>query len=350
MKSANIFFPLALVLWLGGSLQAAVAQIPAPTVPAASQAGLPAAERGLAEWLVRLHEAPRKRAYSGTLVVSSDAGALSSARIWHVCDGDQQMERIETLTGPPRSTFRRNDEVITFLPETRTARSENRESLGPLPKFLRTGEYALPEFYGVRFIGSERVAGFEADVVQFVPRDKLRFGYRIWSEKKTGLVIKLQTLDTAGHVLEQAAFTEVQLDAPVKMDQLARMMGRTDGYKLEKPDMVKTTPAAEGWSMRNPVPGFRPTSCFRRPAPAGDAGGDRSVQWVFSDGLATVSLFVESFDRRRHLHDGVMAMGATQMLTRQIADKANGGWWLTAVGEVPVQTLQAFAQSLERRR
>ena len=74
------------------------------------------------------------------------------------------------------------------------------------------------------------------------------------------------------------------------------------------------------------------------------------MQWVFSDGLATVSLFVEAFDRRRHLHDGVMAMGATQMLTRQIADKANGGWWLTAVGEVPVQTLQAFAQSLERRR
>jgi sigma-E factor negative regulatory protein RseB len=74
------------------------------------------------------------------------------------------------------------------------------------------------------------------------------------------------------------------------------------------------------------------------------------VQWVFSDGLATVSLFVESFDRQRHLQEGAVAMGATQTLTRRLGSKGDGGWWLTAVGEVPIQTLQAFAQGLERRR
>jgi sigma-E factor negative regulatory protein RseB len=45
-----------------------------------------------------------------------------------------------------------------------------------------------------------------------------------------------------------------------------------------------------------------------------------------------------------------MAMGATLTLTRQLAGKGNGAWWLTAIGEVPIQTLQSFAQSLERRR
>lgn len=350
MKNVEFFSSLALALCLGSSLQVAYAQIPGATIPVAPPVGQTATKRSLAEWLMRLHEAPRKRAYMGTLVVSSDAGALSSARVWHVCDGDQQMERVETLTGPPRSTFRRNDEVVTFLPETRVARSERRESLGPFPNFLKTGEYAIPEFYGIRHIGSERVAGFDADVVQFVPKDKLRFGYRIWSEKKTGLVVKLQTLDAAGHVLEQAAFSELQLDAPVKIDQLSQMMARTEGYKLEKAEMVKTTPAAEGWLMRNTVPGFRPMSCFKRPAPETQAPGQQSLQWVFSDGLATVSLFVETFDRQRHVQEGVMAEGATQMLTRQLADKGNGAWWLTAVGEVPIQTLQAFAQGLERRR
>jgi sigma-E factor negative regulatory protein RseB len=193
---------LALVLWIGGSLQGVTAQTRGPAVPSEPQTGPGVADRSLGEWLMRLHEAPRKRAYMGTLVVSTDAGAFSSARVWHVCDGDQQMERVETLTGPPRSTFRRNDEVLTFMPETRVARREQRESLGPFPNFLKNGENALPEFYGVRPIGSERVAGFDADVVELVPRDKLRFGYRIWSEKKTGLVIKLQTLDALGRVLE----------------------------------------------------------------------------------------------------------------------------------------------------
>jgi sigma-E factor negative regulatory protein RseB len=283
--------------------------------------------------------------------VSSAAGAMSSARIWHVCDGDQQMERVEALTGAPRSTFRRNDQVVTFQPEAKVARTEKRESLGQFPNLLTTGDNAIPEFYGVRQIGSERVAGFDADVVQFIPKDKLRFGYRIWSEKKTGLVVKLQTLDTAGRVLEQAAFSELQLDAPVKMDQLARMMASTEGYKLERPEMVKTTAAAEGWALRNPIPGFQPMSCFKRPAAEGHPAGERTVQWIFSDGLATVSLFVEVFDRQRHLQEGAMAMGATQALTRHLAgDKGDGDWWLTLVGEVPAQTLQAFAQGLERRR
>ena len=306
--------------------------------------------RSVGEWLMRLHEASRQRAYLGTFVVSSAAGALSSARIWHVCDGEQQMERIETLTGAPRSIFRRNDQVVIFLPEAKVARTEKQESLSLFPSLLKSGDHAIPEFYSVRQTGSDRVAGFDADIVQFVPKDNLRFGYRIWSEKKTGLVIKLQTLDATGRVLEQAAFSELQLDAPVKMEKLAQMMASTEGYKLEKAEMVKTSAAAEGWSLRSSVPGFRPMSCFKRPAPGGRPAADSTVQWIFSDGLASVSLFVEAFDRQRHGQEGVMAIGATQTLTRHLGDKGSGEWWLTAVGEVPRQTLEVFAQGLEHRK
>ena len=136
-----------------------------------------------------------QRNYVGTLVVSSGTGAMSSARIWHACRGDQQVERVDSLTGAPRSTFRRNEEVVTFLPETRVARTEKRESLALFPNLLKPDETSIPEFYAARRVGADRVAGFETDVVQLVPRDSLRFGYRIWSEKKTGLVVKLQTLD-----------------------------------------------------------------------------------------------------------------------------------------------------------
>lgn len=71
------------------------------------------------------------------------------------------------------------------------------------------------------------------------------------------------------------------------------------------------------------------------------------MQWVFSDGLASVSLFVEAFDRRRHAQEGVSAAGATHTLTRKLVDKG-GEWWLTVVGEAPIQTLHAFSQGLER--
>ena len=80
--------------------------------------------------------------------------------------------------------------------------------------------------------------------------------------------------------------------------------------------------------MKNPVAGFRPMTCHKRPAPGADAnkaGG--AMQWVFSDGLASVSLFVEAFDAKRHKVEGVMALGATHALTRRMSDKS-GDWWL----------------------
>lgn len=327
---------------------------PAPaSTPAAAEHG---AERSVSDWLLRMHNASRKRAYVGTFVVSSGSGSLSSARIWHVCNGDQQMERVETLTGAPRSTFRRNDQVITFLPESKVAQTERRESLGLFPNLLQTGDSSIPNFYSAKRIGSERVAGFDADVVRLAPKDKLRYGYRIWSEKKSGLVVKLQTLDTDGSVLEQAAFSELQLDAPVRMEKLAAMMGNTAGYRIDKVEMQKTTALAEGWALKGGIPGFKPMSCFKRPmgaaaAPASDAAPapagkpDGTLQWIFSDGLASVSVFVENFDPARHAQEGLVAMGATQSLSQHVGD-----WWITVVGEVPSQTLKAFAQALERSK
>jgi sigma-E factor negative regulatory protein RseB len=311
--------------------------------PALAQTPSSASTRSVNEWLTRMHEASRQRAYMGTLVVSSGS-AMSASRIWHICDGTQQMERVETLTGAPRTTIRRNNDVITFVPEAKTAWVEKRESLGLFPELLRTPSNQIPEFYGARESGSERVAGHLADVVEITPKDALRFGYRIWAEKKTGLVVKMQTVGEQGAVLEQVAFSELQLDAPVRMDKLKQLMGDTKGYELHKPVLKKTTAEAEGWRLKENVPGFLPMSCHTR---EGDASGSGTapMQWVFSDGLASVSLFVEPYDPSRHAQEKAAVMGATHSLTRRI-----GNQWLTAMGEVPPATLRRFAGSLERTR
>lgn len=301
-------------------------------------------DRTVSEWLVRMHEASKIRSYVGTFVVSSIGGGMSSARIWHSNEGNVQIERVESLTGPRRSVFRRNEQVVTFFPETHTVRTEKRESLGLFTNLLKSTDSAIPDFYVARRMGSDRVAGFEADVVQLAPRDSLRFGYRIWSERRSGLVVKLQTVDGEGNVLEQSAFSELALDTPVRGDKLAQMMGATHGWRVENLDVVKTNADAEGWQLRSPPAGFKPISCYKRPA-AGQASPEGAMQWVFSDGLAAVSLFIEPFDARRHGQEGLFASGATQTLTRRAQD-----WWVTAVGEVPPATLREFAQGLERRR
>jgi len=208
---------------------------------------------------------------------------------------------------------------------------------------LKSSGNSIPEFYSARRLGTDRVAGFEADVVQLVPKDNLRWGYRIWSERKSGLVVKLQTLDDEGKVLEQSAFSELALDAPVRADNLTRMMSATEGWHVERADLIKTSADAEGWQLKSVPAGFKPISCYKRPilsAPTPEG----TMQWIFSDGLAAVSLFVEAYDPRRQAQESFFASGATQTLTHRIQD-----WWLTAVGEVPPRTLRSFANNLERR-
>lgn len=302
----------------------------------------------LNSWLLRVHEASKHRTYTGTFVVSA-GGNLASARIWHACDGVQQVERVEPLSGIPRATYRRNDQVVTLYPSSKVAVLETRESLGLFPALLKSPDASIAEFYNFKVLGSERLAGFEADAVALTPKDAWRYGYRVWSEKRSGLVLQLQTLDAKGRVIEQSAFSELQLDAPVKMTQLVQQMENTAGYRVSRPAMRTVTPDSLGWSLTVPVPGFRSVGCFNRALGAGSADAPsvpNVMQWIFTDGLATLSLFVESFDSRRHQREGATDTGgATHIVTRKLGD-----WWATVVGEVPSATLGAFAAALERKK
>ena len=297
------------------------------------------------EWLLRSHEASKRLASAGTFVMSS-GGTISSAKVWHVCEGNQQMERVENLSGAPRATFRHNDQVVTFMPDQKLVRSETRESMGLFPDLLQSADHRISDFYKVRREGVDRVAGLDSDVVVLAPKDSMRFGYRVWTEQKRGLVVKMQTLDTSGRVLEQAAFSELQIDAPIRMSQLMEMMGKVEGYRVEKSPLLRTTASAEGWAMKVPVAGFKSMNCYKRPAGvSGGASRSEALQWIFSDGLASVSVFVEPFERQRHEKETSLSLGATQTLTRQMGD-----FWVTVMGEVPMTTLRLFANNLERRK
>ena len=336
----------ASVALLAMNYAAAQAPLSLPaSAPVQTTSATGAESSNINDWLMRLHQASKTQTYIGTYVVSA-GGVMSSAKIWHACEGNQQIERVETLTGPPRSIYRHNDQVVTFMPEQKVVRSEKRESLGLFPELLKSTDNRIADFYKVRPDGVERVAGVAADVVVLTPKDDMRFGYRVWTEQKKGILVKLQTLDTDGKVLEQAAYSELQLDAPVKIDKLRHLMADVSGFRLEQPVLLKTTASAEGWRLKSPVAGFKSMNCYKRPSAVPTAAGDEaSLQCIFSDGLASVSLFLEPVNRQRPEKESSQALGATRTLSRQF-----GAYWLTVMGEVPVATLKLFADGLERKK
>jgi sigma-E factor negative regulatory protein RseB len=299
-------------------------------------------------WLTRIHDASASQSFRGTFVVSA-SGMISGSRVVHYCSGSDQYERIESLDGQVRQVLRHNDVVHTVWPTRRVVLVEQRGSVSTFPSLLHgAGDDGFVDHYQVRVEGTDRVAGFDAQVLRVQPRDAQRYGYRLWSEKATGLLLRAEVLGMRDEVLEAAAFTELVLGVKPQPQSVVRSMKTLDGYRIIRPQVVETRLEDEGWSMRVSVPGFRQISCVKRVSPAAQDGWTGSgplLQSVWSDGLTSVSVFIEPFDAQQHTRELQTSIGATQTLMRRF-----GEWWLTVMGDVPAPTLREFAKGIERVR
>ncbi len=307
--------------------------------------------RDVRAWLMRIHSAAGQRNFQGTFVVSG-GGAVSSARIAHYCEGASQFERIESMDGEARHVFRHNEVVHTLWPQSRVALVEQRALMNSFPGLLSGGDDGIAEWYDVRPQGADRVAGHEANVLLLQPRDGLRFGYRLWSDKASGLLLRSDVLDDRGNVVETSAFSEVTIGVRSQPETVLQPMKKLDGYRIVKPNLLPTKLEAEGWVLRHNVPGFKQVSCVKRsmsglqtsPSDPG-AVGPQALQAIYSDGLTYVSVFIEPFNLERHGKPVVQTVGATHTMMNKQGDA-----WVTVVGDVPAGTLRAFAAGLERKR
>src|SRR5262249_22587412 len=158
----------------------------------------------------------------------------------------------------------------------------------------------LAESYELVSAGTDRVAGHEADVLRVKPRDMLRYGYRLWADKDSGLLLRAEVLGEHDEVLESSAFSDVTIGVKPQPRAVLQPMRKLDGYRVLHSQFQRTQLEAEGWTLKRVVPGFRSVSCVKRPldAPAGAdaaADGTQVLQAIYSDGLTYVSIFIEPF-------------------------------------------------------
>lgn len=315
---------------------------------AAAQADPQAAEIDARHWLSRLYEAASKRNFQGTFVVTA-GGSMASARIVHFCEGDSQFERIEPLDGQKRQIYRHDDLVHSFWPHSRQAVVETRHAMREFPALLSSGADRILEHYEVQSLGDGRVAGHEARVLLLRPKDRYRYGQRLWAEKRSGLLLRAEVFDEREAVLEAAAFSDLMIGVKPRPELVKQAMRRFEGFEVHRPQLEQVDLDREGWGFVGLPPGFRLVSSVRRAMlpPPGDAADApaKVLQTIYSDGLTHVSVFIEPFDAASQRREVQVALGAMQTLARR-----QGDWWLTVVGDVPAVTLRAFAAALERRR
>jgi sigma-E factor negative regulatory protein RseB len=281
-----------------------------------------ATRRAAAEMLNRIHEAAQQQNYEGTFVYQRGA-TVQSSRITHAATrGDGEYESLESLDGKPRKMLRHDDDMYTFVPERHLCVVEKRQNKDSFPAL---------------------VAGLDAQVLELDPKDSYRFAYKLWADSKTGLLLRAQTLDPDGQVLEQLSFSQVRIGGGVDKAPIANGIRNTAGWTIVRPPVQPVDMEAQGWQLTPNIPGFRKIRELRRPMASREEGQPPIPvdQAVFSDGLAAISVFVEPVEKNSR-KEGAGSNGATHVLV-----KRRGDFWITLLGEVPQATLQQFASTIE---
>ena len=290
-------------------------------------------ERTEFQWLQRIQQAALTQNYQGVFVYGQGR-SMQSSRIVHLYENGQSRERLEVLDGQPREILRHNDEVHCLLPDVKTVLIERSSDRDAFPALFRGASQDLFKYYSLKHQGIERVAGLDADVLWLEPKDQWRYGYRIWADRATGLLLKAQTLNEKAQVVEQMAFTEIRIGVAIDRN-LLKQKYNTEGWKIE--NTTASYEALTQWSVKSVVPGFVKVREVRR-----TIGGHSVGQFVFSDGLAAVSVFIEQWRDGKAGSENVGNQGAINMLSRR-----QGEWSLTVLGEAPPAAIRQFANAVE---
>lgn len=293
-------------------------------------------------WLNKMTTAARRLSYTGTFTFHSGDNA-ETFRITHVVDGSGEHERLEVLDGSPREVVRNNDEVKCFLPDEKIILIESRGQQQSFPALLPPSSTNLGEHYILRKGEIARIAGYESQQIVLESRDSLRYGHALWGELNTGLILKARTMNERNEIIEQYAFNQLQIGGTIDKGSLKPKFGREgEAWRVHNPQTAQSRSAGGEWQFRAQLPGFRKVAGMKR-ALAGQ-GGMEIAHFVFSDGLASISVFIEPLTEQG-VETSTYSVGAINVYKR-----TQGQHLLTVLGEVPVRTLKQLGDGIVQKR
>lgn len=286
-------------------------------------------------WLRKIHDATQKLSYSGTFVYQH-GGRSETSRITR--DASADIERLEVLDGVPREIVRTRDTVKCYLPDSRLVKVDRRSAERSFPALLPERIGALARHYDIELGELRRIAGYDCQTVVLTPKDNLRYGYRLYADAKSGMLLKAVTFDAKGEDVEQFMFTQLAIGGVTREQVRPRHKARA--WRVE--DTEAAPARLPGWGLSAELPGFRKVIELKR-----RMGESRPVgQVVYSDGLAAVSVFIEPMEGRADpVQTGTASLGAIHIFTREVANHR-----VTVVGETPAASVQRIGNAVEYHR
>ncbi|HVN99552.1 MAG TPA: MucB/RseB C-terminal domain-containing protein [Steroidobacteraceae bacterium] len=312
---------------------------------AASCAAVADDARGLLE---RMEHALATRNYQGTFVHEHD-GQTETLRIVHRAAGDGFAERLVSLDGSGREVIRRDGELRAYFPDQRVVLVESDPKAGLLLTGLQGLDTAAGQMYRLSEESPTRISGREARVLRVEPQDDMRYGYRVWIDEASAMPLKTQLHTADGRIIEQVVFTDLSLPVHVPDGALQPAVAARDYHQLRRgaAAVAPPLPADTTWDAADLPAGFRLVANSTRLM---GENPHAVTHLVFSDGLASVSVFVEPQSRgpadahRDPAPPTVTRLGSSSAVSTEV-----DGHRVTAIGEVPPDTVRAIAGSLRPR-
>ena len=261
---------------------------------------------------------------------------VETLQIIHRSDGGRISERIVSLDGVGREIIRNEDEVYCIFPDRQIVLFDNRREVSPLVSVLPSYSEDLQRSYEILLLHTERVVERDAQVVAIHPRDGFRYGYLLWLDSETAMPLKSQLRDERGRTVEQMAFTQIEIGQEISPAALEPTID-SDGFLVIMPPDNAVAEEAPQWRATRLPDGFQlSVATLTRMA-----GSEHPVEHlVYSDGLATVSVFVESPESEPEVTGGLSRIGSANAFSIEFS-----GRQITAVGEVPAVTVESIATS-----
>jgi sigma-E factor negative regulatory protein RseB len=331
----------------------------------------------LFDMLKRMSEADQNRNYQGTFILRK-SDKLSTLFVTHGVDDNGVWESLESLNGEKRKVIQHNKRMISVYPERELITIRDIDEKHSLHRKLPGNLDQLTRFYTMTRLDDDRIADHKALVIELEPKDQYRYGYRYWVDEDSGMLLRCDLLDEQKSVIEQMMFTSLDFLPETPTDQFD--LQKYQNFRLQQLDDIEPAHQLSGspqWSVKRLPKGFMLTQVILRNSPqdspredstredsasgAGtadidvadsgttdkkhaeaetEASSDALLHMVYSDGLASVSVFIEQNDGESSHLQGASSVGAVNAYGNAV-----DGHFVTVVGEVPASTVESMAQS-----
>lgn len=293
-------------------------------------------------WLGKIATAARQQNYSGTFI-HQVGSRVETFKIVHLRDEWGEHEKLEMLDGIPREVVRNNNEVLCFESDEKNVVVEKRKPKNTFPALLADNIGPITQYYNVKVGDTGRVTGILCQNILFEPKDNFRYRHKLCAEAASGMLLKVSTLNDTNEVVAQTAFTDLTIGGKIDKELLKpKLTGKKVVIVTDKPAQADVTSVDPNWSFTGLPPGFTNTMGFKRSLP----GKEQPVnQLVFSDGMTSVSVFIEPLPGSTKAMQGLSSQGVINVYARAVEKHQ-----ITVIGEVPSATVIQIGNAITYTR